>query len=201
MSQWAYDLLAPSGNVLISLYDNVVWDGVTFNGHWSWITLRTTTPARLTGSTCGSGYGTDPLDDAVRRSESLWLWTASLLCSPQPCSSEAAYSGVEFGGLRCVELTRPSLPPRRGHAQCRTFPLDLAGTRSGIRLSRPTRAHRTAPGYALICRVVLGDLEGVVSDLDFEAEFAAEGLDIAAQGIDLGLVDVPAFERGRPGSD
>ena len=36
-SQWAYDLLAPSGNVLISLYDNVVWDGVTFNGHWSWI--------------------------------------------------------------------------------------------------------------------------------------------------------------------
>ena len=24
-------------NSLISLYDNVVWDGVTFNGHWSWI--------------------------------------------------------------------------------------------------------------------------------------------------------------------
>lgn len=31
---------------------------------------------------------------------------------------------------------------------------------------------------------MLGDLEGVVSDLDFEAEFAAEGLSIAAQGID-----------------
>ena len=43
---------------------------------------------------------------------------------------------------------------------------------------------------------LLRDLEGVVADLDFETEFAAECLDIAAQGVDLGLVEVAAFDPG-----
>ncbi len=54
-SLWAYNLLKPYGNVLLTSYDHVVWDGYTFNGHWSWIyTARN-----------------DPTTDKGR---SLWEW-------------------------------------------------------------------------------------------------------------------------------
>lgn len=48
-SQWAYDLLKPYGKVLLSAYDNVTWDGVTYSGHWSWIYTARNDPQTATG--------------------------------------------------------------------------------------------------------------------------------------------------------
>lgn len=44
-SAWAYDLLSPSGNVEFTSYDNVVWDGVEYSGHESWVPASRNDPA------------------------------------------------------------------------------------------------------------------------------------------------------------
>lgn len=48
---WAYDLLKPYGKVLLTAYDHVVWDGYTFNGHWSWIYTARNDPTTAKGRT------------------------------------------------------------------------------------------------------------------------------------------------------
>ncbi len=48
-SVWAYDLLKPSGNVELTSYDDVVWDGVTYTGHESWIPASRNDPSRDDG--------------------------------------------------------------------------------------------------------------------------------------------------------
>lgn len=44
----------------------------------------------------------------------------------------------------------------------------------------------------------LRDLEGVVADVHDESEVSPEGLDVAAQGVDLGLVQITALDPGDP---
>lgn len=48
---WAYSLLKPYGKVLLTAYDHVVWDGYTFNGHWSWIYTARNDPTTDKGRT------------------------------------------------------------------------------------------------------------------------------------------------------
>lgn len=45
-SVWAYDLLSPSGNVELTSYDDVRWDGVEYPGHFSWIPASRNDPSR-----------------------------------------------------------------------------------------------------------------------------------------------------------
>jgi hypothetical protein len=42
--------------------------------------------------------------------------------------------------------------------------------------------------------VPLGDLDAFVAEIDFDAELAAKGVDVAAQGVDLGVFDLTAFQ-------
>lgn len=39
----------------------------------------------------------------------------------------------------------------------------------------------------------LGDLDAFVAEIDFDAEPAAEGIDVAAQGVDLSVFDLTAL--------
>ncbi|MBK8461361.1 MAG: prolyl oligopeptidase family serine peptidase [Micropruina sp.] len=48
-SLWAYTLLQPFGNVTLTTYDGVVWDGVTYSGHASWIYTARNDPANADG--------------------------------------------------------------------------------------------------------------------------------------------------------
>jgi hypothetical protein len=41
--------------------------------------------------------------------------------------------------------------------------------------------------------VRLGDLDAFVAEIDFDAELAAEGVDVAAQGVDPSVSDLAAF--------
>lgn len=56
-SLWAYELL---DDARITLYDDVVWDGVEYDGHWSWIYTARNAPSTTIG------------DSANERS--LWEW-------------------------------------------------------------------------------------------------------------------------------
>jgi predicted peptidase len=56
-SVWAHELLDDS---LITLYDDVVWDGVTYNGHFSWIYTARNDPATSIGNS--------------HKERSLWEW-------------------------------------------------------------------------------------------------------------------------------
>lgn len=49
-SAWAYNLLRPSGNVELTSYDRVVWDGREYFGHSSWIPASHNAPVRSDGS-------------------------------------------------------------------------------------------------------------------------------------------------------
>ena len=63
-SLWAYNLLKDYGKVTLTTYDDVTWNGVTYNGHWSWIYTAHNDPSveqiTKTGNsrtpTCGSGW-------------------------------------------------------------------------------------------------------------------------------------------------
>lgn len=44
--QYAYDAI---GNALLSAYPDVTWDGVTYNGHWSWIYVARNYPSTTGG--------------------------------------------------------------------------------------------------------------------------------------------------------
>ena len=44
--QHIYDVV---GNALLSAYDTVTWDGVTYNGHWSWIYVARNDPQTAQG--------------------------------------------------------------------------------------------------------------------------------------------------------
>ena len=50
-SLWAFNLLQPYGNVLLTAYDHVVWNGYQFNGHFSWVYTARNDPTTHKGRT------------------------------------------------------------------------------------------------------------------------------------------------------
>jgi predicted peptidase len=65
-SLWAYNLLSGSGNVNLTTYDSVTWDGVTYNGHWSWIYTAHNDPSIVTTTA-----------DRTSQITHVWQWMAS----------------------------------------------------------------------------------------------------------------------------
>lgn len=44
------------GNALLTAYPDVTFDGVTYDGHWSWIYVARNDPRTPKGNTSGSGW-------------------------------------------------------------------------------------------------------------------------------------------------
>lgn len=63
---WAYDLLKPFGKAHLTTYDSVVWDGVTYNGHWSWIFTAHNDPSESVKNAYGNS-----------KTVHVWEWMAS----------------------------------------------------------------------------------------------------------------------------
>lgn len=53
-SLWAYDLLKEFGSVNLTTYDNVTWNGVTYNGHWSWVYTAHNDPSKTVQNRYGN---------------------------------------------------------------------------------------------------------------------------------------------------
>lgn len=63
---WAYNLLKPFGKAHLTTYDSVAWDGVSYNGHWSWIYTAHNDPSE----TVKNPYGNST-------TVHVWEWMAS----------------------------------------------------------------------------------------------------------------------------
>jgi hypothetical protein len=82
--------------------------------------------------------------------------------------------------------------PVHGLSGCVSSSWHTVGT-TGV-WSSGVRLRLAAPALRRVTTVVpLGDLDAFVAEIDFDAELAAEGVDVEAQSVDLSVFDLTAF--------
>jgi hypothetical protein len=81
--------------------------------------------------------------------------------------------------------------PVPGFSGCVSSSWRTGGT-TGV-WSSGVRLYLAAPALRCVTTAPLGDLDAFVAEIDFDAEPAAEGIDVAAQGVDLSVFDLTAL--------
>ena len=95
------------------------------------------------------------------------------------------------GVLKCSGQRVVPVHPVPGLSGCVSSSWHTGGT-TGV-WSSGVRLYLAAPALRRVTTVPLGDLDAFVAEIDFDAELAAEGIDVAAQGVDLSVFDLTAF--------
>src|ERR1700721_2264031 len=87
-----------------------------------------------------------------------------------------------------------SCPPCPRFVELCQLVLAHCGGTTGI-WSSGVRLRLAAPALRRVTTVVpLGDLDAFVAEIDFDAELAPEGADVAGQGVDLRVFDLTGFQ-------